>query len=100
MAANFLTSSQQQAMDTVLNQMDIDDPSADVDKSTVLGDVAPRAVQKQEKQRKDKKEKKEKRSKSADDGELLTKKRKQVVVNGAVAVEGEKKKRKKKSRIE
>jgi nucleolar protein 56 len=96
-------------MDTVLSQMDIDDPSANVDKDTEMGDVAPRAVQKQEKQKKDKtdrKEKKEKsekkkdkKTKSSNDDAVETRKRKHVEVNGAVASEG-KKKKKKKSTVE
>lgn len=97
---------QQQAMDTVLSQMDIDDPSANVDKFTEMGDVAPRAVQKQEKQKKDKTEKKgkkkgekDKKAKSREDDSLETKKRKHVEVNGDVGTDG-KKKKKKKSTIE
>lgn len=86
-------------MDTVLSQMDIDDPSANVDKDTEMGDVAPRAVQKQEKQKKDrteKKEKKDKKGKSHDNDDTVEpKKRKHGEVNGDVATEGKKKKKKK-----
>lgn len=87
-------------MDTVLGRMDIDDPSAAVDKDTEMGDIAPRAVQKQEKKQKDKKgvqdkkDKKDKKSKLVDDA-LETKKRKNVEVNGDASTEGKKKKKKK-----
>jgi nucleolar protein 56 len=92
-------------MDTVLSQMDIDDPSANIDKDTEMGDVASGAAQKQEKQKKDKtdrkekkektEKKKEKKTKSSNDDAVEIKKRKHVEVNGAVASEGKKKKKKK-----
>jgi nucleolar protein 56 len=91
-------------MDTVLRQMDIDDPSARVDKDTEMGDVAPRVVQKQDKQKKDKKEKKEKKekkdkkSKSVGEDVAETKKRKHVEVNGDAATNGKKKKKKEKKK--
>ncbi len=93
-------------MDTVLSQMDLDDPSANVKKDTETGDVAPRAVQKQEKQKKDTKDKKEgkdkkkdKKTKLGEDNVVETKKRKHIEVNGDVTTE-RKKKKKKKSTIE
>lgn len=99
---------QKQAMDTVLNQMNIDEPSAHLERNTEMGDLAPRAVQKQEKQNQDKKDKREKKAKkekkdkkhekkarSAEDGTVETKKRKHIEVNGDVATEGKKKKKKK-----
>ncbi|MCJ1274088.1 snoRNP complex protein nop56 [Puttea exsequens] len=46
------------AMDNVLGDIQIADPTADVDSDEKMADVAPRAVQKQDKQKKDKKEKK------------------------------------------
>ena len=90
-------------MDTVLSQMDIDDPGAAIGKDTKMGDVAPRAVQEQERQqkskkgKKDKKDQKDKTSKSVvdDDGAPEAKKRKNVEVNGDVATEGKKKKKRK-----
>lgn len=96
-------------MDTVLSQMDIEKPSAQVDTDIEMGDVAPREVQKQEKQKKDKKDgkekkdkkdkKKDKKSKSPKDDAVEVKKRKHMEVNGDVATDG-KKKKKKKSTVE
>ena len=84
------------AMDNLLEDIDVEDPTAAVDKDTEMADVAPRAVQKQEKQKKDKKkEKKAKREKEGGDGEKK-KKRKHVETNGEV--EGKKHKKHKASR--
>lgn len=66
------------AMDSVLTDIDLAGPTADVDSDEEMADVAPRAVQKQEKQKKDKEKRKEKRG---DKGEQ--------------SVEGEKKKKRK-----
>jgi nucleolar protein 56 len=91
-----LTSSQKQAMEAALSRMDIDGPSADLDSDEEMADVAPRAVQKQEKQKKDKKkEAKEKKSHKSEEGVSDDKKRKHTELNGEV--DGEKKKKKKKS---
>ncbi|MCJ1459415.1 snoRNP complex protein nop56 [Mycoblastus sanguinarius] len=84
-----------QAMDNVLADIDVDDPTAHVDGDQEMADVAPRAVQKQEKQNKDKKErKKEKKEKKEKKGVEGTngekKKRKHSDVDGGV--EGKKRK--------
>ena len=50
-----LTEPQRQAMDNVLEEIDVRDPTATVDEDAEMADVAPRAVQKQDKQKKDKK---------------------------------------------
>lgn len=44
-------------MDSVLADIDIADPTANIDSDAEMADVAPGAVQKQKEQRKDKKEK-------------------------------------------
>jgi nucleolar protein 56 len=86
-------------MEKALSQMDIADPSADVDSDEEMGDVAPRAVQKQEKQKRDKKDKKkkDKKVKALANGDVASKKRKHSELNGEA---GGKKKKKKKSAIE
>ena len=78
------------AMDSVLANMDIDDPADGIDEDEEMADVAPQAVQKQEKKKKDKK--KEKKHKS-EDGQSEEKKRKHAVDG---EVDGEKQKKKKK----
>lgn len=75
------------AMDAVLGDINIADPTADAD----MADITPRAVQKQEKKSKDKKEK------SKDKEHKKDKKRRHSEVNGD-AGEGEKKKKKKSKR--
>ncbi|MCJ1308666.1 snoRNP complex protein nop56 [Agyrium rufum] len=80
------------AMDSVLADMDVDDPAAGADSDEEMADIAPRAVQKQEKQKKDKKEKKEKKSSKEDKDEKRKKKRSHDDTNG---VEDEEKKKKK-----
>jgi hypothetical protein len=78
--------------------MDIADPSADVDSDEEMGDVAPRAVQKQEKPKRDKKDKKrDKKAKALANGEVEGTKRKHSERNGEA---GGEKKKKKKSAIE
>ena len=47
-------------MDSVLADIDIEDPTANVDSDEEMADVAPRAVQKQEKQKEEKQKKKKK----------------------------------------
>ncbi|CAD6564864.1 MAG: snoRNP complex protein nop56 [Alectoria sarmentosa] len=82
------------AMDNVLADIDVEDPTADVDSDEEMADVAPRAVQKQEKQKKDKEEKKKKEKKEKKEGGVeggKKKKRKHGEVNG----DGERKKEKK-----
>ena len=69
-------------MDNVLAEINVEDPTAAVDKDTEMADVAPRAVEKQDKQAKDKK-KKEKKSKREEGGETR-KKRKHAEANGEV----------------
>ena len=86
---------QRNAMDSVLADIDVEDPTAKVDSDEDMADVAPRAVQKQEKQKKDKKEKKKEKKEKKTQEEVTEgekkKKRKHSEVNG----EGEKKKHKK-----
>ena len=67
-------------MDSVLADIDVADPTANVDDDEEMADVAPRAVQKQEKQRRDKKEKK--KSKGEHGLGEVKKKRKHDEVNG------------------
>ena len=81
-------------MDNLLADVNVEDPTAAVDKDTEMADVAPRAVQKQEKQAKDKKskEKKEKKSKREEGGETR-KKRKHAEANGEVDAKKHKKRK-------
>ncbi|KAL8651823.1 MAG: hypothetical protein Q9210_003043 [Variospora velana] len=82
------------AMDNVLADINIEDPTAHVNGDTEMADVAPRAIQKQEKQKREnreknekkdkKKEKKEKGSKvdaGSEGGEKKKKKRRQSEVD-------------------
>ncbi|KAL9594150.1 MAG: hypothetical protein Q9219_007187 [cf. Caloplaca sp. 3 TL-2023] len=55
-----------QAMDNVLADINVEDPTAQVHNDIEMADVAPRAIQKQEKQKKDKKDKKEKKKDKKD----------------------------------
>ncbi|MCJ1224093.1 snoRNP complex protein nop56 [Toensbergia leucococca] len=83
----------QNAMSSVLADIDVEDPTAGADSDAEMADVAPRAVQKQEKQ-KDKKEKK-KGKKEGINGVVSGKsKRKRGEVNGEA--EGKKTKKVKK----
>ncbi|MCJ1386593.1 snoRNP complex protein nop56 [Xylographa soralifera] len=75
------------AMDSVLADIDVEDPTAHVDSDTEMADIAPRAVQKQEKQKKEKK-KTPKKSGRVDDKQ---KKRKHGEANGET--DGKKKKK-------
>ncbi|MCJ1481898.1 snoRNP complex protein nop56 [Schaereria dolodes] len=78
------------AMDLVLADIDIADPTAGAESDAEMADIAPRAIQKQEKQKKDKKDKKEKKSKKegrSDD----KKKRKHDAINGEVEGKAKKK---------
>lgn len=72
-------------MDNVLADIEVDDPTAHVNGDVAKGDIAPRAIQKQEKQKKDKKkdknEKKDKKAPDGVDGEKKKKKRKQSEVD-------------------
>lgn len=92
---------QRNAMDKVLGDIDVEDPTAVVDSDDEMADVAPRAVQKQEKQKKDKKDKKESQKASNSDagagGEKKKKMRKHSDVNGEVEGKKEKKSKKVKS---
>ncbi|KAL8641445.1 MAG: hypothetical protein Q9228_001735 [Teloschistes exilis] len=68
------------AMDDVLADINIEDPTAQAHSDTEMADVAPRAVQKQEKRKKDK-DKKHKKEKKAEEGlrggeEVVEKKKK------------------------
>jgi len=75
------------AMDAVLGDINIADPSADAD----MADITPQAVQKQEKKVKDKKEK---QAKSKDKEEKKDKKRRHSEVNGDTELSEKKKKKK------
>lgn len=74
---------QRNAMDKVLGDIDVEDPTAVVDSDDEIADVAPRAVQKQEKQKKDKKKSK-KTSKTEGAESERKKKRTHSDVNGEV----------------
>ena len=80
-------------MDSVLADIDVADPTANVDSDEEMADVAPRAVQKQEKQKRDKKEKRKEKKNSKGEHGLgeVKKKRKHDEVNG----DGNRKKEKK-----
>ena len=79
---------QRNAMDSVLADIEVADPTAAMDSDEKMADVAPRAVQKQEKQKKDKEKRKEKgENKGENKGEEgaageKKKKRKHGEVNG------------------
>ena len=93
---------QKNVMDSILADVDIDDPTANVDSDEDMADVAPRAVQKQEKQKKDKKEKsdkKEKEKKEKKEGSKEEKKkRRHSEVNGELGGEEKKAKKSRKSK--
>ncbi|MCJ1415176.1 snoRNP complex protein nop56 [Xylographa parallela] len=80
------------AMDSILADIDVEDPTAHIDSDIEMADIAPRAVQKQEKQKKDKKEKRSNKSDVVDDKQ---KKRKHGEANGET--DGKKKKKSKKA---
>ncbi|KAL8739219.1 MAG: hypothetical protein Q9181_000110 [Wetmoreana brouardii] len=90
------------AMDDVLADINIEDPTAQVHSDTEMADVTPRAVQKQEKRSKDKKEKKDKNDKKGkkakdearvegDGAEKKKKKRRRSELDDEVASKKEKK---------
>ena len=79
-------------MDDVLGEINIADPTANVDDDEEMVDVAPRAVQKQEKKKADREEK-GKEEKKKDKKE---KKRKHGEVEGMMDIDGEKKHKKEK----
>lgn len=74
-------------MDNVLADINIGDPTANVDRDVEMADIAPRAVQKQEKQKKDKKEK----NSTKEGREDKRKKRKHGEMNGDGEVQKAKK---------
>ncbi|KAL9131914.1 MAG: hypothetical protein Q9217_000274 [Psora testacea] len=80
------------AMDSVLAETNVADPTAGADSDEEMADLAPRAAQTEEKQKKDKKKDKEERRK-----EKKEKKRKHAEIDSG-DVEGERKKEKKKKR--
>ncbi|MCJ1331526.1 snoRNP complex protein nop56 [Thelotrema lepadinum] len=85
------------AMDALLADIDVADPTADADQDEEMADIAPRAVQKEEKKKRDKKDKKERKEEKKE----KKKKRKIEESNGDaehVDQVSEKKKKKKKSK--
>ena len=74
-------------MDSVLADINVEDPTANVDSDEEMADVAPRAVQKQDTQKKEKQKKKKDKAESREgkgiEGEKK-KKRKHGEVNGEV----------------
>ncbi|KAL8959964.1 MAG: hypothetical protein Q9193_003255 [Seirophora villosa] len=76
------------AMDNVLADINVEDPTAYVNGDTEMADVAPRAIQKQDKQKKEKKEKTGKKDKKE------KKERESKVDNGGDGGEKKRKKRK------
>ncbi len=91
---------QRHAMDKVLGDINMKDPTAVVDSDNEMADVAPRAVHKQEKQKKDKKDKKESKKASKTEGAAegeVKEKRKHGDVSGEVEGKTEKKSKKLKS---
>ena len=81
-------------MDSLLDNMNIEDPYAGADSDEEMADVAPRTIQKREK-KKEKKERKEKKlSEVADDG---TEPKKRKHKPGEVEVDGKRKKKKSKT---
>jgi hypothetical protein len=90
MSANTNKFLQKSAMDTILSQMDIDEPTdekAEAKANDELFDTEPTAVQKKEKKKKDKEEKKDKKDKKD------KKKSREPDVNGAEEVVEKKRKR-------
>ncbi|KAI9822331.1 MAG: snoRNP complex protein nop56 [Pycnora praestabilis] len=85
------------AMNSVLADINIGDPTAVADLDEDMADIAPRAVQKQDKKNKDKKERKEKKSRKSADGDVdeNAKKRRHSEVN--MEMDGKKKKKRSKS---
>lgn len=83
-------SMQRNAMDSVLADIDVADPTADIDSDEEMAHVAPRAVQKQEKQKKDKKKDKEEKKKD--------KKWRHSETEGVAEEKSEKKEKKEKKR--
>ncbi len=81
-------------MDNVLADIDIDDPTAHVNGAVETGDVAPRAIQKQEKRKKDKKknktELKDKKAVDGADGEKKKRKRKHSEVDDEMTTQSSK----------
>jgi len=88
---------QKNAMDSVLADINIDDPTKNIDSDEDMADVAPRAIQKQEKQRKDKKEKTNKKEKKdkKEGSKDEKKKRRHSEMNGDGELGGDRKKSKK-----
>lgn len=78
-------------MDNVLADIDVDDPTAHVNGAIEIGDVAPRAIQKQEKRKKDKKKNKnelnDKKAADGVDGEKKKKKRKHSEVDDEITTQ-------------
>ncbi|KAL8784443.1 MAG: hypothetical protein Q9213_003966 [Squamulea squamosa] len=84
------------AMDDVLADINVEDPTAQVNIDTDMADVTPRAIQKQEKQKEDKTEKKAKKDKK----DRKDKKDKKVSRTELEQGEGGEKKRKKRKNSE
>lgn len=82
--------SQRNAMDSVLADINVEDPTTGADSDVEMAGITPRAVQKQEKKSKDKKEKRKSKDGVSED----KKKRRHSEVEGAV--EGKRKKKSKK----
>ncbi|KZF21934.1 pre-rRNA processing nucleolar protein-like protein Sik1 [Xylona heveae TC161] len=82
------------AMDAVLADINVDDPTANADEDEEMADATPRAVQKQEKKKKDKEEKEEKKDKKD------KKKRRHSEADGEVEDKKEKKKKRKSKGVE
>ncbi|KAL2057812.1 hypothetical protein ABVK25_002196 [Lepraria finkii] len=83
------------AMDSVLADIDVEDPTAKVDSDKDMADVVPRAEQEQEKQKKDKKEKKKEKKEKKTQEEATEREKKKKRKHSEVNGEGEKKRHKK-----
>ena len=86
---------QRNAMDSVLADIDVEDPTAKVDSDKDMADVVPRAEQEQEKQKKDKKEKKKEKKEKKTQEEATEREKKKKRKHSEVNGEGEKKRHKK-----
>ena len=78
-------------MDNVLADIDIADPTANVDSDEEMADVAPRAVQKQEKQKKEKRKEKA----GNKEGKGIDREKKKKRKHGEVNEDGEQKRERK-----
>ncbi|KAL8828774.1 MAG: hypothetical protein Q9170_006455 [Blastenia crenularia] len=88
------------AVDNVLADFDVEDPTAQMNGDTEMADVAPRAIQKQEKQKKDKKDKKDRKDKKDKKEKRERGEEEAKPGNDANGVEKKKKKKRRRSELD